>query len=713
MLYPAGNETCSSDDESTLTDSSSSLISCAEELDDSFTHEADNQDTQCYFDLGLGNRGLRIGSWNVEGLTLSKFDQIGLFMLSSDNRPQIDILSINESHLKPSTPDSLFDVPGFDMHRRDRKGSMKKGGVLVYVNKELKHRRRTDLEDSGIEIIWLEVYPYKSNRPLLFAGVYRRPAYLKDDDELLEKNIESAYLLNLETIISGDTNVNYLEPQVFKKHRLIRALTSMHFKQLVTQITRPISKTCLDHIFSNRPGRIHSVCVRVSGLADHLPVFAVRSYKGKDCPRARGKHSTIIYRNMKGFDETKFLTTLKEVHWDTVFVFDDMGDMLDTWEQLFNKALDSHCPWRGKRVAREKQVPWMTADVLKHLHRRDSLLKIARVSGSLEDWDKYKMARNRASNAIKTAKKNFFSNCFENNKGNTKGIWKTINTLTNINNKKTENSEIAPSKSADDFNKHFASIADRLRSLLPSVPFDRSKLENFVLSRKDPEVKFRIPDIKSGFVFDSLRCLKANKARGVDKLGARFLKIASPEIAPSLTKLMNFSFSSSVFPKRWKIAKVAPLFKSGDREDLNNYRPISVLPILSKTLERHVHIHLYEYLLHNNLLYARQSGFRKNHGTETALIKIVDDLLFNLDKNRLSGMVFIDYRKAFDMVDHTILISKLRAYGLEDRTADWFSSYLDGRQQFVSHSDANSEVAAIPHGVPQGSILGPLLFVVF
>ena len=122
MLYPAGNETCSSDDESTLTDSSSSLISCAEELDDSFTHEADNQDTQCYFDLGLGNRGLRIGSWNVEGLTLSKFDQIGLFMLSSDNRPQIDILSINESHLKPSTPDSLFDVPGFDMHRRDRKG---------------------------------------------------------------------------------------------------------------------------------------------------------------------------------------------------------------------------------------------------------------------------------------------------------------------------------------------------------------------------------------------------------------------------------------------------------------------------------------------------------------------------------------------------------------------------------------------------------------
>ena len=341
-----GDKTCSSsDDESTLTDTSSVI---SEELNDSFTSEPDSQDIQGHFNLGLGNKGLRFGTWNVNGLTLSKFDQIRLFILSSDNRPQIDILSINESHLKPSTSDSLYEVPGFDIHRSDRKGSMKKGGVLVYVNKKIKHKRRTDLEDSRIEAVWLEVYPYKSNRPLLFAGVYRRPAYLKEDDELLEKNIESAYLLNLETIISGDTNVNYLTFQVFRKHRLIRALTSMHFKQLVTQVTRPISKTCLDHIFSNRPERIHFVGVRISGLADHLPVFAVRFYKKKDCTRARAKPRTINYRNMKGFDKSQLLATLKVIPWDTVFMFDEMDDMLGTCEQLFNKALDRHCPWRKK-----------------------------------------------------------------------------------------------------------------------------------------------------------------------------------------------------------------------------------------------------------------------------------------------------------------------------------------------------------------------------
>ena len=122
-----GDETCfSSDDESTLTNTSSVI---SEDLNNSFTSESDSHDIHRHFDLGLGNKGLRFCTWNVDGLTLSKFDQIRLFMLNSDNRPQIDILSINESHLKPSTPDSLYEVPGFDIHRSDRKGSMKKGGV--------------------------------------------------------------------------------------------------------------------------------------------------------------------------------------------------------------------------------------------------------------------------------------------------------------------------------------------------------------------------------------------------------------------------------------------------------------------------------------------------------------------------------------------------------------------------------------------------------
>ena len=289
--------------------------------------------------------------------------------------------------------------------------------------------------------------------------------------------------------------------------------------------------------------------------------------------------------------------------------------------------------------------------------------------------------RNKATNSIKSAKFKFSNNCFEKEKGNSKGIWKIIKSLTGANNRKPNTVKNKDSTTADQFNSHFASVAERLRSLLPSIPFDMTKLVHFVLSRKDLEVEFSIPLLSKGYIIDNLRALNPKKAMGVDKFSARILKIAAPVIAPFIAKLMNRSIESCVFPIRWKTAKVTPLFKSGDRDDLNNYRPISVLPILSKLLERHVHTNLYAYLSDNNLLYACQSGFRRHHGTDTALIKLVDELLLNLDKNRVSGLVLIDYCKAFDMVDHQILMSKLNAYGMCKNSARWFRSYLSGRQQ--------------------------------
>ena len=219
---------------------------------------------------------------------------------------------------------------------------------------------------------------------------------------------------------------------------------------------------------------------------------------------------------------------------------------------------------------------------------------------------------------------------------------------------------------AEAFNAHFSSIADKLRSHLHNVQFHITKLKHFVLSKKDPDVTFKIPPISKGFVVDSLSSLSANKAIGVDKISSNMLKDAAPFIVSSVSKMINISLLTSVFPQRWKTAKVTPLHKNGDRSDVNNYRPISVLPVVSKIVERHVHDSLCKYLCDNNLLYYRQSGFYKHHSTEIALVRIVDELLFNLDKNKVSGMIMIDYSKAFDMIDHRILLAKLEAYGVTD-----------------------------------------------
>ena len=162
---------------------------------------------------------------------------------------------------------------------------------------------------------------------------------------------------------------------------------------------------------------------------------------------------------------------------------------------------------------------------------------------------------------------------------------------------------------------------------------------------------------------------------------------------------------------RFSAANVTPLFKQGAASDPSNYRPISVLPVVSKVIERHMHNTLYAFLMDNNLLDSRQSGFRRMYSTETALIKLVDELLFGLDNNHVCGMVLVDYRKAFDMVDHKLLLRKLELYGIANRELAWCHSYLLDRKQVVRVNGSESSEALMLHGVPQGSILGPLFFI--
>ena len=161
------------------------------------------------------------------------------------------------------------------------------------------------------------------------------------------------------------------------------------------------------------------------------------------------------------------------------------------------------------------------------------------------------------------------------------------------------------------------------------------------------------------------------------------------------------------------MARVTPLFKDGAQDCRDNFRPISVLSILSKVCEKHVAASFMDYLVKTGLLYELQSAFRAGHSTESALISLTDQILFNLDEDKLSGMVFVDFRKAFDVVDHQLLLTKLHLYRVSDPSLSWFESYLSGRQQFVSIDGQRSDSLLIKQGVLQGRVLGPALFLLF
>ena len=194
-------------------------------------------------------------------------------------------------------------------------------------------------------------------------------------------------------------------------------------------------------------------------------------------------------------------------------------------------------------------------------------------------------------------------------------------------------------------------------------------------------------------------------------ISARLLRECADLIAEPMCSIFNQSIRSGIFPQEWKCAKVIPLFKEGNHSDLNNYRPISIVPIVAKVFERIIYDQVYGYLAENNLISSQQSGFRSLHSTVTALLEATNNWAFNIDNGSVNAVVFLDLKKAFDTVDHTILLSKLFQYGIRSIAYEWFRSYLDNRNQqcFVNGSLSNSQILTC--GISQGTILGPLLFI--
>ena len=239
------------------------------------------------------------------------------------------------------------------------------------------------------------------------------------------------------------------------------------------------------------------------------------------------------------------------------------------------------------------------------------------------------------------------------------------------------------------------------------------KLKDFIESRISEDIHFEIPPVSEEFILKQLSSLDDSKAVGLDGISPKLLRMGAPALAAPLTRLLNLSISTGIFPEEWKTAKVVPIHKKGSLQDTGNFRPVSILSTLSKLLERHVHIAFYDFLKHFNLLHIAQSGFRNLFSCESALLNIVNKWTKAIDDDYMNGVILLDLRKAFDLIDHDILISKLRIYKCSERTIQWFSSYLKGRTQCTIFKGKTSEKLPIKTGVPQGSILGPLFFILF
>jgi len=315
-------------------------------------------------------------------------------------------------------------------------------------------------------------------------------------------------------------------------------------------------------------------------------------------------------------------------------------------------------------------------------------------------------------------RKNYYANRFSELKNDIKKTWKLIKSVIQENNPKhdsihelTINGQTVSDKSimANKFNEYFGNIGNDLAKKIPKLSESYSDYINHI----QPINSFFSKPTDSVEIIDIVQNLKSNKSPGFDDIHPSVVKSIIPLIAQPLSEIFNISLSSGIFPDYLKIAKVIPIFKNDDKKQISNYRPISVLPIFSKILEKIMCKRLFSYLEQNNLLTDKQYGFRENHATYMAIIDLVDKISEELDKKKFTLGIFIDLSKAFDTINHEILLGKLQQYGIRGTAQNWFKSYLSNRYQYVQLDDHISNKLLINCGVPQGSILGPLLFLIY
>ena len=360
----------------------------------------------------------------------------------------------------------------------------------------------------------------------------------------------------------------------------------------------------------------------------------------------------------------------------------------------------------------------MTNALIKSSKRKQKLYNKFLKDRTLENHEKYKAYLKLFEKIKIKSKKNYYSSELNRYKNNIKKTWEVMKEV--IGKQKIDNNNFPKrividnkeifddNKIADKFNNFFTEIGPKLASKI------NNSGKHFLSYLKDVNA----PKISNTKLIDdelekAFSSLKRNKSNGFDDISSNILLDTKKEIYTPLKHIFSLSLETGIFPDQLKIAKITPIFKKGDKAELSNYRPISVLPAISKLLERIIYNRIYAHLTTNHLLYKKQFGFQKNCSTDYAILELINEITTSFEQGRYTLGVFIDLSKAFDTVNHDILLKKMKHYGITGNILKWLNSYLANRKQYLSYNKKDTSQLEITCGVPQGSILGPLLFLIY
>jgi hypothetical protein len=675
----------------------------------------------------------KVLSLNCQSL-YAKYDQLCIYLsMLKENGCLFDAICLQETWLDEFSDLNALDIDGFELISKSKTCSAH-GGLAIYLRNGIQYRSiLTDTrtfnswEHQFIEVIVNETTKTK----LVIGNVYRLPRETNCDyDTFIEEfsNILEKLEQNQHLALFGDFNIDLLK--IRDKPKVNEFFEMMLSKSLIAKITLPTrfsrnNATLIDNVFCKLAQGLSRTYTGIltNNMSDHQPYFI--SFDFLNLTNTRPKVCKL-----QKFDEDsfiKFKNNLNAFNFDDFLNFGDDGNPDQNYEKLdslIHNLKEKHFPVKLVKFNkyRHKVNKWITRGIMNSIKFRDKLyarLKNTPPNTTLRNTLQINLSTYNKilKKNIRLAKSQYYHSIFEKFKEDIKNTWVTIKELINrTRNKKLlpnffqiDGNSISDSQTiANKFNVYFNNIGPSLaRNIVsPSIDFT-SYLTNPV------HQQFHFHTITEEMVARIIDNFPPKTSCGIDGMSMRFIKEIKNCILRPLCSIINQSLNTGIFPNKLKVAKIVPVYKNGDNTYIENYRPISVLPVLSKIFEKVMLIQLNVHFNSLNLLFSSQYGFREKHSTEFAAMENIDKIIESLEDRKAPLNIFLDLSKAFDTLDHNIMLHKLYHYGITGNAFELCKSYLTNRQQYVEYNGFQSDLLPIKTGVPQGSILGPLFFLIY
>ena len=664
-------------------------------------------------DLEVTNEEFLILHYNCQSI-LNKTEE--LFRICLKLKPKI--ICLTETWLDDSTSHTAGIPDGYKLLRCDRShvfkqkyGKTNGGGTAILYSDEIKVRK-LNINTEDQETQWIEV---KANQIFTLGLIYRAEytdlLVEKEDGIPLEKQLCEASIRSKRIIVTGDFNCDVsAEVKDAATNRLEEMFERFSMKQHITKPTRISQKntaTTIDHIWADaaacsikETGTIEEI-----GKSDHTGL-----YLKLNLTTEKPEPESIRYRNYRNYDAEAFNNDLKKEllnsDIESLIDNDELDKAMDSFTKTFKETAQKHAPMIEKtRKSKNENVPWFDKLLEMKIEEKNKKLTLYRLYGDKKDLKLANQIGNEITHLKRKLKKRYYKQKIEEYDGDSKKMWRILKDVTQTTpDKSTIEPDFLNQEKANAYNKYFATIGTVVQNLIGTKD---------ATPTADNTGSFHFHEETEETIIKLIDRIRVDVATGADEISAKLIKDAKYTIAKLLSRLVNLSYLKSTFPSSMKIAIIKALHKKNCTEDISNYRPLSILSVLSKIFERSATDQIVKYLEENKLLNTTQHAYRKKHSTTTCLMEVIDYINTNKDKGKIVGVASLDLSKAFDSINHTHLLNKLAKFGLDSEAVKWCKSYLEERKQTTKFKKFTSSEHTVTSGVPQGSILGPILFIMF